>query len=64
MKEKIYDYPTLEKAKKSNKRQLAFWYRYLPHPGEVWINTSKYQEKKESEGLVMDHIIKILFNTI
>jgi hypothetical protein len=52
-----YDYPTLEKVKKASKRQLAFWYRFLPDPGENWKNHSNYKNIKNNEGEILDIII-------
>jgi hypothetical protein len=55
---KVNHYPTLKEVKKASKKQLAYWYRFLPSPG-VNPNTVKVDEDD-----ILDLIIELLFKHI
>lgn len=54
------NYPTLKQVEKATHIQLARWYRFLPSPGFMWIESKKFEEKLNEETDVMNLIIKRL----
>lgn len=49
-------YPSLEEVVKADRTQLAIWYRHLPPPGAMAVNTMRWTAVREYENRILCRI--------
>lgn len=51
-------YPTMQEVQNATHEQLAYWYRFLPSPGQSAIGSGRFQDTLEREKKILDYIIE------
>lgn len=50
------NYPTLDEVEKANHEQICRWHRFLPSPGQNFIEKPEFEAKLQEECLIQTRI--------
>jgi hypothetical protein len=49
-------YPTIEEVNRASRRQICYWWRFLPSPGSNAIDTPNFFVALDAEAMIMNRI--------